>query len=127
MSRRINPASLGGVLEKELSTYRKEVLDRVDDVGRESMKKLVKMTKASAPVGYRGQFRRSITSREKPGPRGTKFEWGVNKPDYRLTHLLVHGHALPNGGRTRGDPFLKNALDVVLPEYEEGVKEAIER
>jgi hypothetical protein len=38
----------------------------------------------------------------------------------------VNGHQKANGGRVKGDPFLKKALDQVLPEYEKDVKEAIE-
>jgi hypothetical protein len=30
-----------------------------------------------------------------------------------------------NGGRVPGDPFLKNALDEVLPDYEKDVEEAL--
>lgn len=129
MSKRIKPEALGAAIKKELTTYRKETVDRVDDVGRKSMDKLVELTKASAPRGSRKKqkYRNSITSQEFYGPRGTTFVWGAKAPNHRLTHLLAHGHALPNGGRTKGDPFLKNALDVVLPEYEKGVREAIER
>lgn len=127
MSKRIKPEALAAAIEKELTTYHKEVLDRVDEAGRQSMEKLVKMTKASAPVGNRGKFRRSITSQEFPGPRGATFVWGAKAPHHRLTHLLVHGHAKVNGGRTKGNPFLENALATVLPEYEKAVREAIER
>ena len=55
-----------------------------------------------------------------------KYIWHVKAPDHRLTHLLVHGHATRNGGRTKADPFLQNALDTVLPEYETAVKEAVQ-
>ena len=57
--------------------------------------------------------------------RGSSYIWYVRAPAHRLTHLLVHGHATKDGGRTKGDPFLKNALDEVLPEYEQRVEEAI--
>lgn len=127
MSKRIKPEALAAAIEKELTTYHKEVLDRVDEAGRQSMKKLVELTKASAPVGDRGKFRKSITSQEFPGPRGTTFVWGAKAPHHRLTHLVVHGHAKVNGGRTRGNPFLENAMATVLPEYEKAVREAIER
>ena len=127
MSRRIKPEALGAAIQKELTTYHKDVVERVDDAGRESIKKLVKLTKASAPVGARGKFRRSITSQEFPGPRGATFVWGAKAPHHRLTHLVVHGHAKVNGGRTKGNPFLENALATVLPEYEKAVREAIER
>ena len=54
-----------------------------------------------------------------------RYIWYVKAPDHRLTHLLVHGHATRNGGRTKANPFLKNALDDVLPEYERAVEEAV--
>lgn len=127
MSRRIKPEALAAAIQKELTTYHKDVVERVDDAGRESIKKLVKLTKASAPVGARGKFRRSITSQEFPGPRGATFVWGAKAPHHRLTHLVVHGHAKLNGGRTKGNPFLENAMAVVLPEYEKKVREAVER
>jgi hypothetical protein len=38
----------------------------------------------------------------------------------------VHGHATKNGGRTRADPFLHNALGHVLPEYERAIEEAVQ-
>ena len=127
MSKRIKPEALAAAIQQELTTYHKDVVERVDDAGRESIKKLVKLTKASAPVGYRGKFRRSITSQEFPGPRGATFVWGAKAPHHRLTHLVVHGHAKVNGGRTKGNPFLENALATVLPEYEKKVREAVER
>lgn len=127
MSKRIKPEALAAAIQQELTTYHKDVVERVDDAGRESIKKLVKLTKASAPVGDRGKFRRSITSQEFPGPRGTTFVWGAKAPHHRLTHLVVHGHAKVNGGRTKGNPFLENAMATVLPEYEKAVREAIER
>ena len=127
MSKRIKPEALGAAIRQELTTYHKGVVERTDDAGRRAIKKLEKLTKASAPVGDRGKFRRSITSQEIPGPRGATFVWGAKAPHHRLTHLVVHGHAKVNGGRTKGNTFLKNALDVVLPEYEKDVREAAER
>lgn len=129
MSKRIKPADLGAAIERELTTYHKDVVEKVDDAGRQSMEKLVALTKASAPKGdrKRGKYRTSITSQEFPGPRGTTFVWGAKSPNHRLTHLLVHGHAKVNGGRTKGNPFLENAMATVLPEYEKAVREAVER
>ena len=57
----------------------------------------------------------------------TRHIWYVKAPDHRLTHLLVHGHATRNGGRTKPDPFLHNALADVLPEYEKAVEEAVKK
>ena len=126
MSRNIRPNDLGAAITNELTVYHKNVIERVNECGREAIKKLVKKTKATAPVGERGSFKKNITSQETDAGRGMKrFTWGVKAPDHRLTHLLVNGHATKNGGRTAGDPFLADALAQVLPEYEKDIEEAV--
>lgn len=125
---RVRPDDLGAAIAAELSTYSKEVTDRVNDCGREAIKKLVKLTKAKAPKGVRGSFKKNIASKEVDAGHGMKsFIWHVKGPDSRLTHLLVHGHATKDGGRTKADPFLANALDQVLPEFEKDIEEAVQK
>lgn len=125
-NRGTNPADLGRDLGRILSTYSQEVTDRVNEAGQQSMRKIVRLSKANAPVGERGAFKRHIAMAEVPAARGAKrYVWHVKAPEYRLAHLLAHGHATVNGGRTRADPFLRNAVNAVLPEYEAAVEEAI--
>lgn len=125
MSKGIKPQDLGDAVAKELALYTEGVTERVNTAGRDAAQKLKKLTKATAPVAS-GSFRKNIAVKEMDDGHGMKkFIWHVKTPDHRLTHLLVHGHATRNGGRTRADPFLKNALDTVLPEYENAVKEAV--
>ena len=127
MSKTVSPAGLAGALQRELELYTEEATKRVNTAGKESAERLVKLTKASAPKKT-GSFRRHIAVKEQARPNGMKaYIWHVKAPDYRITHLLVHGHATATGGRTKGDPFLKNALDDVLPEYEKEVKEALKQ
>lgn len=136
--RRIHAGELGSALEQNLTIYGEEIDEALRHVTEDSMKKLVKKTKATAPKGKRkGQFKKNITadyqtlrrkgSRSKGQFRGRTIRatWYVKAPDYRLTHLLVHGHETKNGGRTKADPFLQNALDEVLPEYERNVEEVL--
>lgn len=128
MAKSIKPGDLGLAISQDLRIYQENVLERIDKAGDEAMKKLVKLTKATAPVGKTGDFKRSITSKVlEKGPRGTKRVWYVKDPDHRLTHLLVDGHATKDGGRTKANPFLKNAVDTVLPEYEKAVEEAVKK
>lgn len=122
----IRPEMLGAAIQDALTVWSKDVQDRVDAATEKAIKKMVKLTKASAPVKS-GDFKRSIKSEKEPGPRGNTYVWGAKAPHYRLTHLLVHGHAKRNGGRVGGDPFLENAMAQVLPEYENAVKEAVEK
>lgn len=126
MGKSIKPADLGAAISQELTLYGREVTERVNTCGKDAIKKLVKLTKAKAPVGDRGSFKKNIASKEIDAGHGMKkFVWHVKAPDYRLTHLLVRGHATKDGGRTKPDPFLADALDQVLPEYEKSIEEAV--
>lgn len=128
MAKSIKPDGLAAAIEQQLTLYHGEVVERIEVASAAAVKKLVKLTKATAPQGARGSFRKSISSKLlRKSDRGSTYVWYVKPPDHRLTHLLVHGHATKDGGRTKANPFLKKALDAVLPEYEEAVKEAIEK
>lgn len=127
MAKIIQATYLAEALQQELDSYHKDIIERVDAAGAKSIAKLKNITKATAPVST-GDFKRNIATKEQSGvlASGMKsYVWYVKSPEYRLTHLLVHGHATPNGGRTKADPFLVNALAKVLPEYEKAVEEAI--
>jgi hypothetical protein len=136
---RVESDGLSAALEAQLSKYNDELNDKLTTCVEESINQLVKLTKATAPKGHRnGQYKKNISAdkrelkRAKRGAHGgfhgrvTSATWYVKAPDYRLTHLLVHGHATKDGGRTRANPFLQNAVDKVIPEYERRVQEAIE-
>lgn len=127
MSNSVNPEDLGRVLQEELTIYSKSVTERVNNAAREAIEKLVKLTKQTAPKGKRKgkKFAKSIASQETVKARGNEYTWYVKAPNHRLTHLLVHGHATRDGDRTKADPFLRNALDEVLPEFERHVEEAV--
>lgn len=126
--------NFGDQMEEVLTIYAEDINEKLREITRESMKKLVKETKATAPRGRRSQYRKNITAdyqglrRSSRGLRGQDVSatWYVKAPDYRLTHLLVHGHATQNGGRTAANPFLQNAVDKVIPEYEQKVQEALQ-
>lgn len=122
----IKPSELDKAIQEELTTYHQQLLNRVNAAGETAVKALVKKTKATAPKKS-GAFRKAITSKttENKATGDKRFIWGAKAPHYRLTHLLVHGHEKTNGGRVPGDPFLKNALNEVLPAYEKAVEEAV--
>lgn len=121
----ITPGSLTEAISDVLTVYSQEVTDRVNQAGAAAMKELVTKTKATAPKGARGDYRKHITSTTQKGKRGDRYIWHVKAPDHRLTHLLVHGHATKDGGRTKADPFLQNALNEVLPGFEHEIEEAV--
>ena len=126
MTKSIKPSDLGAAIEEELTLYHEDVMKKVDALSAKAAKEVVKKTKSLAPVGERGSFKKSISSKLVEKTRFSSiYAWFVKAPDHRLTHLLVHGHAKRNGGRTKADPFLENALAEVLPEYEKNVEEAL--
>ena len=125
MAKTIRLEQLGDAIQQELTLYHQNVLDRINKAGDKAVKDLVKQTKSTAPAAT-GSFRSNIAAKcLRKGPRGNTYAWYVKAPDYRITHLIVHGHATRNGGRTSGNSFLQDALDTVLPAYEEAVKEAV--
>lgn len=124
MAKTIKPTDLAEAIQRELTTYHEDVIDRVNAAGDKAIKALVKRTKAGAPVDS-GDFQKSISSKAVDAGNGMKnFVLFAKPPKHRIFHLLVHGHAKPNGGRVPGNPFLQNAVDQTLPEYEKDVEEA---
>lgn len=128
MSRRVTPDELADAIEEELTLYRENVEEDLREATRQCVTKLVKKTRATAPKGKRGTYAKKIAADFrglKKGAPHIKAIWYVKAPEHRLTHLLVHGHATRDGGRTKADPFLENALNEVLPEFERAVEEAV--
>ena len=125
---KVKPQALSEAIQRELTIYHEGVKDRINEAGDKASKKLLKMAKAGAPVAS-GSLKRNLAVK-------TETSWGTGMntyilhakaPDHRILHLVVHGHATRNGGRTKSNPFLKNALDAVLPEYEKAVEEALKK
>ena len=126
MAKSIKPEDLGAAIEQELTLYHENIVEKINFLGEETVKKIAAQTKATTPVGARGSYKKHITSgMVKKHRNGNTYAWYVKKPDHRLTHLLVHGHATRDGGRTKSNPFLKKAADQFLPKYERGVEEAV--
>ena len=125
MSKTIKPSDLGTAIGQELTIYHEDVVEKVNAAGAAAIKSLVKRTKAGAPVDT-GDFKKAIASKEETAGNGMKsFVLYARAPHHRRFHLLVHGHLKQNGGRVPGNPFLQNACDQVLPEYERDVEEAL--
>lgn len=125
MAKSIKPDALHDAIKKELTMYHDRVVSKVNNLSEQAAKTLVKKTRTTAPVKT-GSYYRNIASKEvKSSPFGKTYAWYVKAPDYRLTHLLVKPHATVNGKRTTPDPFLQNALNEVLPDYEKNVEEAL--
>ena len=127
MSTTIGIDQLSEAIERELTLYNRNVIDGIKNQAKKSMSQLVKQTKATAPVGKRKKhYRDSISSKKQSeNDRSINYVWYVKGSDYRLSHLLERGHALRNGGRTRGTHFIENASTPILEDYVNKVEEVI--
>lgn len=118
---------LSEAISRELTLYSDNVVDGIKKEAEKHIKRLVKETKATAPVGNREKhYRDSISSKKKSeNSRGVKHVWYVKGNDYRLSHLLEDGHALKNGGRVEGTHFIQKATDPILEDYIKAVEEVV--
>ena len=117
---------LGAAISQTLTLYHKEVNEAIDACSKKAAADLAKKTRATAPKGARGSFRKNISSKLlKKNRNGSTYVWFVKAPDHRLTHLLVKGHATRDGERTKANPFLQKAWDEVRPDYEKSIEEAL--
>ncbi len=127
MSTTISIEQLGEAINEELTLYHKDIISEVKKQAKDSMGKLVKKTKATAPVGKRQKHYRDSIKGKKTNEtdRNVEYTWYVDGSDYRLSHLLENGHAKRNGGRVNGTHFIEKASDPILEEYEAKVEEII--
>lgn len=128
---RVDLDSFSKALVGILDDYGEDVASEVRKAVDVTAKELVSETKRTAPkraIGGRpaGTFANHISSKiGRNTPNAYSKIWYVRSPEYRLTHLLAHGHALRQGGRWGGDPFLANAARTHSAKFEKRVKEAI--
>ena len=129
MAKKIPVDRLSAEINKILTEYGNEVQENVDDAARRVTKAGAKAVKASAKDLFR------IGKGEKNYAKGwtSKFETGrlsaqgiiYNKDLPGLPHLLEHGHANRNGGRTPGRAHIAPVEQKIIEDFEKAVKKAI--
>ena len=95
-------------------------------VANEAVENVKRNIKTSGIRGT-GKYRSSIKARNiKDSPLSKKSVVYAGDPHYRLTHLLEHGHAKLNGGRTRAfehwGPAEKKAIDDFISDLREAIE-----
>ncbi len=129
----ISPELFDQALRNLLQQYALQKSEKLDELTEAAIKDLVRKTKYSAPIGTwknpksRSHFFESIASKrmENSWFGTSKFLWYVEKPNYRLTHLLAKARRAKNGRILAPNPFLQNALQRVLQNYEQSVRKEV--
>lgn len=124
----VGPNRLGEAVSGILSGYASGLTEKVDRASESAARDLVKRTRATAPRGSRKRYYRRIACKKTADtPGGETWTWHVTGREYRLSHLLEHGHAKvgPRGGRTRAFGFIRAAWEPVEREYEQAVRRAV--
>lgn len=107
-------------------------LEEYSDLATDAMKKVIQQTatavtaeiKSTAPVDT-GKYASSWRSK-KTSETSSTVEYIVHSPTrYQLAHLLEHGHAKRNGGRTKAIPHIAPAEEHGLIQLEKDIQEAL--
>lgn len=115
---RIRADELSETISRELGLYSNDVMAGIKKETQSSMRKLVKETKAQHYKAGNGDYKKAISSKKVTDtPNDFAQVWYVKDPHYRRTHLLEHGHAKANGGRTVAYGTIGKAMAQIEPDY----------
>jgi hypothetical protein len=106
-------------ISNQLSRYTEQVAEEIEVAKDVVTKETVKELKRNSPKNT-GSYAKGWT-RKKVG----KDIVVHNRTDYQLTHLLEHGHANKNGGRTPGQAHIRPAEEKAIKEFTERVERAV--
>ena len=119
LSTKISAENLETVIGDYLTEYSQSVKEKINKAADDLSKEAIEELKSTSPKKT-GKYARAWTGKKE----GNKII--IHNTKGQLTHLLEHGHALWQGGRTKAFPHIKPVEQKTIKKYEEGVKKAIE-
>lgn len=105
---------------RHLERYSQSVQDEIEVASKEEAQALVKELKADSPK-MTGSYKKGWRLKKTGKNKYTVY----NKTDYRLTHLLEHGHAKRNGGRVEAKVHIRPAEERAVNNFIDRVEGAI--
>ena len=119
----MKPGDLNKAVKAMLEQYGLEAHEIIEKTADEVAEEAVKQLKSNAPMGKRGKYRKGfhyvkLNSKLKVVRR-------IANKEFRLTHLLEHGHAKQGGGRTDPQPHWEDAEEEAVKAFENRVIERL--
>lgn len=109
---------------KQLGEYAEVTTDGMKKAVNDAGKTVKKEIQANAPV-QSGNYKKSWTVK-KTDESATKLEVTVHsKNRYQIAHLLEHGHAKRNGGRTKAISHIAPAEELGEEQLEQDIERMI--
>ena len=124
MGTRTSVGNLAAEVMKQLNDYAELTTEGMKKAVNDAGKTVRKEIQAGAPVKS-GRYKKSWTVK-KTDESSTKMEVTVHSRDrYQLAHLLEHGHAKRNGGRTRAITHIAPAEELGIEQLERDIERCI--
>ena len=118
---RVGVDDLANTLKKELEEWHGVLLSDLEELTEKHGKELQKRVKKDSPKRT-GSYRKGWRLKKEINAKGHFTATVYNATDYRLTHLLEHGHAKRTGGRTPDFPHLLQNEENVTNEFTKDVE-----
>lgn len=119
---------LADALTSAISQYSDELIQNLPDAVKESAQETVKELKSKAGSLFKGtKYPKSFKTKKKTGHNGTTT-YTVYSTEYRIAHLLEHGHVVRNQtgkeyGISPAHPHWQPAEEVGIQTLEEKLSE----
>lgn len=125
MPKRTPIDKLTQTVSKVLEEYGEEVQDKLDEIVPKLTKKGAQTLRqqSKATFGGTGKYASGWTTQIETGRVSTQGTIYNKTPG--LPHLLEYGHALRQGGRTKGRPHIKPVEEALVKEFESKVKKEL--
>lgn len=123
-NKEVKPDGLAEALTSVISQYSDDLIRDMPDLVKEAAQETVKELKSKAGSLFKGtKYHKSFKTKKKNGPNGTTT-YTVYSTEYRLTHLLEHGHVIKNQtgkvyGMTAARPHWAPAEEAGIKSLEE--------
>lgn len=119
---------LADALKSAISQYSDELIKDMPEIVKEAAKETAKELKSKAGSLFKGtKYNKSFKTKKQSGPNGITT-YTVYSTEYRLTHLLEHGHVIKNQtgqiyGMTAARPHWQPAEEAGIKLLEEKLSE----